>query len=137
MNPRLRFFVPVCFTVALATIPGCTTTFETSTNITTAPFELTSSTSGTTPYPHGPTIQAERFVTHNFENLKHDMAQSRGEYIDSLGTLLGIPGQDLPEFAASMQESHLMSETMTPQAIWKVLSRDVRTWPMSGPGYAQ
>ena len=137
MSLLLRNFMPVCFTVALsATMPGCTT-FDTSSDITTAPFDLTSSTSGTTPYPHGPTVRAERFVTHNFENLKQDVAQGRGEYIDSLGTLLGIPRQDLSQFAASMQESRFITETMTPQAMLDVLSRDARPWPISIRGYAR
>jgi hypothetical protein len=136
MSLLLRNFMPVCFAVALSvTMPGCTT-FDTSSDITTAPFDLTSSTSGTTPYPHGPTVRAERFVTHNFENLKQDVAQGGGEYIDSLGTLLGIPGQDLSQFAASMQESGFISETTTPQAMLDILSREARPRPISTRGYA-
>ena len=38
------------------------------------------------------------FTTLNFENLKQDMAQGRGEYLASLGTLLGVPGDHQAEF---------------------------------------
>jgi hypothetical protein len=138
MKIQLEEFTSVWPIVAgFFTMLGCTATFETSTDITAAPFELTSSTSGKAPYPQGPHVQAKRFITHNFENIKQDMAQGGGEYIDSLGTVLGIPGQGLSQFAASMQASQLMTETMTPQGMWEVLRREDRTWPMSARGYAR
>jgi hypothetical protein len=79
MKRQLQKFMPVWLIAAgIFTMLGCTATSETSTDITAAPFELTSSTSGRTPYPLGLHVQAERFATHNFENLKQDMAQGRG-----------------------------------------------------------
>jgi hypothetical protein len=131
MKNPLRHVMPIGLIVVFGvTMCGCTT-FETSTDITTAPFDLTSTTSGRSPSPHGPAIQAERFVTQNFEDLRQDMAQGRGEYIFSLGTLLGIAGPDLSQFAGSMQASPLIRQTMTPQAMWDVLRQEVRPWPTS------
>jgi hypothetical protein len=41
-----------------------------------------------------PEYQAIAFVTVNQTNLQHDMAQGEGEYLTSLGTLIGVPAHE-------------------------------------------
>lgn len=65
--------------------------------------DTTSNMTGTTSSAHSwvtedgllkPDYKAIAFVTMNQTNLQHDMAKGQGEYLTSLGTLLGIaPGQ--------------------------------------------
>jgi len=81
------------FVLAL-TLPACTTkgTIKATTDPTT---DILSSTSGRAWFTEDGLVKdefkVEAFTTLNFDNLKQDMAQGQGEYLTSLGSLLGVP----------------------------------------------
>ena len=53
---------------------------------------------------HG--LGADAFTNLNFENLKQDMALGRGEYLASLGTLMGIPENHQGDFFTLAQRQY-------------------------------
>jgi hypothetical protein len=72
------------------------------------------------------------FTTLNFENLKQDMAQGRGEYLASLGTLLGVPGDYQAEFFTLTREKYpilFVSERTTPGEMLAVLHQALKSDP--------
>lgn len=73
------------------------------------------------------------FAALNFENLKHDMAQGRGEYLASLGTLLGVPRDHQAEFFALTQEKYpilVQSDRTTPGEMLAALNRELSANPI-------
>lgn len=78
----------------MLTLPACTT--KGTIKATTDPItDILSSTSGKSWFTEDGLVKdefkVEAFTALNFENLKQDMAQGQGEYLTSLGSLLGIP----------------------------------------------
>jgi hypothetical protein len=72
------------------------------------------------------------FTTLNFENLKHDMAQGRGEYLASLGTLLGVPRDRQVEFFSLAQEKYpilVYPDRTTPHEMLQALHRELVASP--------
>ena len=72
------------------------------------------------------------FTTLNFENLKQDMAQGRGEYLGSLGTLLGVPGDHQADFFALTREKYpilFVSDRTTPGEMLAVLQQALKSDP--------
>src|SRR2546427_6485710 len=72
------------------------------------------------------------FTTLNFENLKQDMAQGRGEYLASLGTLLGVPGDHQAEFFTLTRETYpilFVSDRTTPGEMLAVLNQALKSDP--------
>ena len=72
------------------------------------------------------------FTTLNFENLKEDMAQGRGEYLASLGTLLGVPGDHQAEFFTLTREQYpilFVSERTTPGEMLAELHQALKSDP--------
>lgn len=73
------------------------------------------------------------FAALNFENLKHDMAQGRGEYLVSLGTLLGVPRDLQAEFFALTQEKYpilVRSDRTTPGEMLAALNQELSANPI-------
>lgn len=73
------------------------------------------------------------FAALNSENLKHDMAQGRGEYLASLGTLLGVPRDHQAEFIALTQEKYpilVRSDRTTPGEMLAALNRELSANPI-------
>jgi len=73
------------------------------------------------------------FAALNFENLKQDMAQGRGEYLASLGTLLGVPRDHQAEFFALTQEKYpilVRSDRTTPGEMLAALNRELSANPI-------
>lgn len=76
--------------------------------------------------------KAIAFTTLNFENLKDEMAQGRGEYLASLGTLLGVPEDQQAEFFALTREKYpilFVSERTTPGEMLAVLHQALESGP--------
>lgn len=68
------------------------------------------------------------YATINLENLKEDMARGRGEYLTSLGVLLGMPAADHSEFARFIRDHYrqlVLSAEVQPEAIIATLSREL------------
>lgn len=76
--------------------------------------------------------KAIAFATLNFENLKHDMAQGRGEYLASFGALLGVPRGQQAEFFAFTQEKYptlFTSARVTPEEMLATLAIELSVSP--------
>ena len=85
----------------ISSLPACTTNpFEPTT-------DLVSSTSGRAWWNEDGLIRPEHkaiaFATYNRANLEQDIAKGRGEYLSSLGTLIGVTDDSQPSFQARAQ----------------------------------
>src|ERR671924_2248267 len=72
--------------------------------------------------------KAVAFTTLNFDNVKRDMARGEGEYLASLGTLLGVRLSEQAQFFDFAQHRATMlilSENTTPEQMVAVL----KEWP--------
>lgn len=72
--------------------------------------------------------KVDAFATLNFENLREDMAQGRGEYLASLATLLSVPNDRQGEFFRLTQEKYPIlfhSERTTPGEMLVALTREL------------
>lgn len=69
-----------------------------------------SSTSGRSWFTEDGLVKADyrvtAFASLNFENLKQDMAQGRGEFLTSFSTLLGVRSDRQAEFFAFVQQRY-------------------------------
>lgn len=73
------------------------------------------------------------FASVNFENLKQDMAQGRGEHLSSLAWLMGIPTEQQGAFFALTQEKHAVlftSEATTSTEMLIALNRELSSHPV-------
>jgi hypothetical protein len=73
------------------------------------------------------------FASVNFENLKQDMAQGRGEHLTSLARLLGIPAEQQGAFFALTQERHgvlFQSEATTSTEMLIALNGELSAHPV-------
>lgn len=97
-------------------------------------FGITSGTSGCT--NDGLVMDHQKvsvFASVNFENLKQDMAQGRGERLTSLAWLMGIPAEQQGAFFALTQEKHgvlFQSETTTSTEMLIALNRELSAHPV-------
>ncbi|MFM8551676.1 MAG: DUF3015 family protein [Nitrospiraceae bacterium] len=102
---------PLLFSAALLmlTLPACTTKglIKATTDPTT---DILSSTSGAAWFTEDGIVKDEfkvdAFTAFNFENVKQDMSQGRGEYLTSLGSLLGVPEERQATFFQLMREKY-------------------------------
>lgn len=116
MQTWLRF-IPL---VALALVlPACT--FKGTTKETTdTTSNITGTTSGKSWFEGGlvkKDQEVNAFAHLNFENLKQDMAAGHGEYVASLGSLMGIAPAHQDDFCALTQAHYttlIRSEQTTP-----------------------
>lgn len=67
------------------------------------------------------------FVALNFENVKQDMAQGRGEYLASLSTLMGVPQDRQASFFAYAQSQYpvVIAHRSGPQEVIALLKDPV------------
>ena len=122
-----RLFAPVA--LALLVLSACTT--KGTTKATTDPTtDILSSTSGKTWFAEDGYVHAEyraiAFASLNFTNLKQDVAQGRGEYLASLGTLLGVTPERQGAFAVAAQDRYdllVKSERTTPAELLDSLAQ--------------
>jgi hypothetical protein len=119
----------------VCTLSACTlkatldTTSDTSTNF------LSSTTPGAWFTSEGlikDQYKVPAFTTLNFQNLKEDMARGQGEYLTSLGTLIGVPADYQAEFFALAQAKYpflVSSDRTTPGEMLAALSRELSASP--------
>lgn len=99
---------------------ACTTT---PTGTTKDMFDFTSSTTGRSWYNEDGMLRAEHrpiaFTTFNYESVKRDIAQGRGEHLESLATLLGVSPARFDEFGLLVQARYATVESprTTPEEI--------------------
>jgi hypothetical protein len=78
--------------------------------------------------------KAVAFTTLNFENVKRDIARGEGEYLASLGTLLGVQISEQARFFDFAQHHAtilISSETTTPEQMVAAL----KDWPSAASAY--
>lgn len=112
----------------LFTIPACTT--KTTPN----PTDTTSSTTPGAYFTQDGLLKADQkvqaFTAFNFEHLKDEMARGQGEYVTSLGTLLGVPADRHPEFFTFAREHYpvlFTSDRTTPGEMVAALNQTLQT----------
>ncbi|MFQ5779269.1 MAG: DUF3015 family protein [Nitrospiria bacterium] len=72
------------------------------------------------------------FASVNLENLKQDMAKGQGEYLESLATLMAIPGEQQDAFFALTQEKYASlykSERTTSNEMLVALNQELSAHP--------
>ncbi len=64
-----------------------------------------------------PDHRVQAFMAFNFENIKQDMANGQGEYLDSLSTLMEIPADGRASFYAHAQSRYpfVVQQQSSPQ----------------------
>ena len=63
-----------------------------------------------------PEHKAIAFATYNEANLEQDLARGQGEYLTSMGTLLGVAPEAQPTFQAAAQDRFAQLKTADQQA---------------------
>ncbi len=127
----MRRLSPLVSLVALIALfqSACTlkATFKQTTDTTS---NITGTTSGRTWFTEDGLLRPEQkvvaFATVNADNLEQDIARGGGEYVGSLGTLLGATLDSLPLFMAHAQGRYSAlygSQTPTPEQMVRRLSR--------------
>ena len=123
-TPRWNISLLVGLSIGLSV--GCTSP----TGTTKDSFEMTSSTSGRTWFTEDGVASGDlrtlAFTTLNFTVLKQEMARGQGEYVTSLGTLIGVPTAQQPAFGKLIQARYatlLPSKQTTPDEMLASLSR--------------
>jgi hypothetical protein len=104
--PRLRRTFATLIPLALTVLTGCTITgtideiLDTTTNVTV-------STSGRTWWDEDGLLKSEHkaiaFAAYNQSSLEQDIARGGGEYVASVGSLLGVTEGGRPAFARAAQ----------------------------------
>lgn len=121
--------------VLLLTLPACTTkgTIKATTDPTT---DILSSTSGKTWFTEDGLVKDEfkvdAFTALNFENVKQDMAQGQGEYLASLGSLLGVPQDRQAAFFQLTREKYpqlVPTDRTTPAELVAALQSEMAADP--------
>lgn len=115
MQPTIiRLSTLACAAAALMISTGCTlkATLNQTTDTTS---NITGTTSGRTWWNEdgllNPEHKAIAFASYNEANLEQDLARGQGEYLASLGDLLGVAPEAQPAFQAAAQDRFIQLET--------------------------
>ena len=124
-----RFATLACLMTLLLLSTSCTlkSTVKQTTDTTS---NVTGTTSGRTWFTEDGLLHPEHkltaFTALNQVNVEQDLARGQGEYLTSLGTLLGLPGDQQAAFHAKAQgafETFLMSDHDTRLQQLRMLAR--------------
>ena len=103
---RTRLSTLICMTALLAFVSGCTLKGTTN-EITDTTSNVTGTTSGRTWFTEDGLLHPEHkltaFMALNQTNVEQDLARGQGEYVSSLGTLLGLSNDQQAAFHAKAQ----------------------------------
>jgi hypothetical protein len=117
---QFRIYSSVLTAVAtlLLISTGCTLKGTTD-EITDTTSNITGTTSGRIWWNEDGLIRPEHkaiaFATYNEANLEQDIARGQGEYLSSLGTLLGVASDAQPVFQTAAQEHFIQIRTADQQ----------------------
>jgi hypothetical protein len=118
------------FTIAVLALTVSACTFKGTTKQTTdTTSNITGTTSGKSWFEGGlvkKDQEVNAFAHLNFDNLKQDMAMGRGEYLASLGSLMGVAPAHQDEFFALTQTHYttlVRSEQTTPAELLVALNQ--------------
>ena len=121
MNTRFPWFMTLAL-LALLQSTGCTLK-GTVNQITDTTSNVTGTTSGAAWWNEDgqivPGFKAAAFATINHKNLQQDISAGRGEYLNSMGDLLGVPEERRMAFFSAAQAGYARateqhSETLLP-----------------------
>lgn len=128
--PKWRILSLLPATVFLLTMTACTT------KLTPNPTDTTSSTTPGAFFTQDGLLKDDQkvnaFVAFNFENLKDEMARGHGEYLASLGSLLGVPNNRQTEFLSWARGKYpvlVPSEQTTPDQLVIALAQELSANP--------
>lgn len=119
----------LCLIAVLALVVSACTFKGTTNQTTDTTSNITGTTSGKSWFEGGlvkKDQEVNAFADLNFENLKQDMAMGRGEYLASLGSLMGVTSAYQDEFFALMQTHYttlVRSEQTTPAEMLVALNQ--------------
>ena len=123
---KIPIHTKVMFLSLIALIPAFV-----SCTLTNASSDLTSSTTPDSLFTGDGVVKHEKrviaFTRANFANLRQDMAKGQGEYLASLGTLLGIDQAHQAAFFTFTQENYsrlVNSGWTTPDEMLAILTRE-------------
>ncbi|TAJ25627.1 MAG: DUF3015 domain-containing protein [Nitrospirae bacterium] len=109
------------------------------TKMTPNPTDTTSSTTPGAHFTQDGLLKADQkvqaFTAFNFEHLKDEVARGQGEYVTSLGTLLGVPTDRHPEFFTFAREHYpvlFTSDRTTPSETVAALNQELSADPVLG-----
>ena len=136
MKQPARMLIGLVAVTGLAcTLSGCTIKATLKT-VTDGVVNVLSSTSGKSWLTEDGLVKSEEkvnvFAAMTFDNLKQDMAKGEGEYLTSLGTLLGITHDQQDEFSTLAKDRYdilVPSEATTPGEMVAALSRELSANP--------
>ncbi|WP_413935196.1 DUF3015 family protein [Nitrospira sp. BLG_1] len=75
-----------------------------------------------------PDFKATAFVTFNQANLIQDLAAGRGEYLGSMGRLLGIPADRQTAFYSAAQSNYSQVADQTPAGLLSFLRKTSKSF---------
>lgn len=134
-SSNTRFALLFSAIVLMLTLPACTTKglIKATTDPTT---DILSSTSGAAWFTEDGIVKdefkVEAFTAFNFDNVKQDMAQGQGEYLASLGMLLGVPEDRQATFFQLTREKYpqlVPTDKTTPAELVAVLHGELASHP--------
>ena len=127
--PLSLLFLTVIFQLVLS---ACTSPTGTTKDM----FDMTSSSTGRTWFTEDGIVKDDykvlTFTKLNFTVLKHNMAQGEGEYLTSLGALLGVPPERRATFASLTQAEYpvlVRSDRATPAEMLDSLTQVMAAHP--------
>jgi hypothetical protein len=116
MNTHFPWFMTVAI-VTLLQSTGCTLK-GTVNQITDTTSNVTGTTSGAAWWNEDgqivPGFKAAAFATINHKNLQQDISAGRGEYLDSIGVLLGVPEARRSAFFSAAQAGYALAAEQHP-----------------------
>jgi hypothetical protein len=134
-NP-LRFYALILAVAFQMTLSACTSPTGTVKDS----FDMTSSTTGRTWFTEDGIVKNDEkalaFTTVNFTVVKQNMAQGQGEYLASLGTLLGVRADQQTRFATLVQDQYpslVVSDLSDPSEVVASLTRMMEAHLELGP----
>jgi hypothetical protein len=134
-SSNARFALLFSAFILMLTLPACTTKglIKATTDPTT---DILSSTSGKAWFTEDGLVKDEfkvdAFTALNFENVKQDMAQGQGEYLTSLGSLLGVPEDRQATFFQLTREKYpqlVPTDKTTPAELVAALHSELTSDP--------
>ena len=123
MPQPIRFFAVTSLSLVLGAT-GCTIK-STVKQITDTTSNVTGTTSGTAWWNEDgqlkPDFKATAFVSFNYDNLQHDLAAGRGEYLASISRLLGVSAEREPAYFSAAQAGYRTMADHGPTALLSYL----------------
>ncbi|MBH0194424.1 MAG: DUF3015 family protein [Nitrospira sp.] len=125
MNTRFSWLMTVAV-LALLQSTGCTLK-GTVNQITDTTSNVTGTTSGAAWWNEDgqitPGFKAAAFATINHKNLQQDISAGRGEYLNSMGDLLGVPAERRVAFFTAAQAGYAQVAEQHPDSLLPYLQR--------------